>query len=227
MKEFLSKFTFGFVMAQLFPGVLLVVSITFALQAALGPRVSSVNELCVSACALWLGSLRGGVAFLVVSIAAGMLIHGINWMVLAWLENHSEQHETYATISFGHKHRLWLQILFSPFKMLGELVWMIAAAHPLERLCMEENVPFIKPQYMSNFNFLQDMYLHFSQFYLHSAYALLFSLPAFILTWCYLGFTLLRAALLVAIYFGASVFFIIGRVQTGSLWTAEGQIRLR
>ena len=219
-----SKFAFGFLMAQLFPGAVGVLAIFLAVKTFGTESIGLADQVDY----LW-GELEKSPAliavYLFLAIGTGMLIHGLNWTVLAWLENHKDPdnpkpvHE-----SFWHGRLLVFQLLVGPIKMVAELVWLLFA-RGVRPLILEENVPKIKPERMPNFIFVQDFYLHFSQFYAHTAYALLLSTICLSLGICHLGFTPQRFLWLLISYLATSVFFLMGRVQLMTLFAAERGIR--
>ena len=259
VREFLSKFTFGFLMAQLVPGAVALLFITLAVGASthrsLPRTVSSVLENAVEPwfdvdCCVTDGapqsqlpiSLGPGtprptpattvkaVVFFLLALAIGMLIHGTNWMVLAWLENHEGRpgcngwpEPTPVRFSFWHRWRVVLQLPVAPVKMLIELAWVLTAPG-IVALAMDENAPRISKEQTDMFTFVQDFYLHFSQFYAHSAYAMLLGVPCLILYHRSAGHYFLQALPGVAgVYLLTSVFFIIGRVQYTSMCRAENK----
>jgi len=225
-KEVFSKFTFGFLMAQLFPGVVAVSAVCLA--ARVSGAEEPVTDLSGFAVSAWEGMFTKPAwipAFLFVAVGTGMLIHGLNWTVLAWLENHADGEESKsASKSLWHGWPVVLQLLLGPIKMVLEILWLLIALG-LEKLKMEENVSRIKPKHMPNFIFLQEFYLYFGQFYAHTAYALLFATVCWLVTLCHVGWSVSRALLLAALYLGASVFFLIGRVQLTTLFKAELELR--
>lgn len=230
MEQFLGRFTLGFLMAQLFPGAVAVLSCTCPYVARQADPPKTMVELFTAVGSLWFGPARNTVIFLFLSGAAGLLIHGISWSVMAWLENDNppawlgERRSPPGSPireSFWHQRRIILQVVAGPVKMLLELLLALGAPK-LEVLRMEENASHIRPEDKPAFDFLQDFYLYFAQFYAHTAYAFLLSIPFLFSAWAYMGeFTARRTLLLLLAYLGAGVFFIIGRVQYITLFNAE------
>lgn len=233
MEQFLGRFTLGFLMAQLFPGAVAVLSCScpYVANQAAPPR--TMVELFTSVGNIWFGSARNTIIFLFLSGAVGLLIHGISWSVMAWLENanppswlgapHSPPGGSIRE-SFWHERRIVFQVVAAPLKMVLELLFALSTPK-LEVLRMEENASRIKPEDKPTFDFLQDFYLYFAQFYAHTAYAFLLSIPFLFSAWAYMGeFTARRTLLLLLAYFGAGVFFIIGRVQYITLFKAEWEL---
>jgi len=214
MKDFISKATFGFLMAQLLPGAVVVFAFT-CLFSDSGSQPSGLGGLIVCTGEWWFESTFRTILFLFVATSIGMLVHALNWTVLAWLEhNYKSSRE-----SFWHKRFILLQVFLSPVKMLLEILWLLVAPD-IDSLTMEENIHKIADNHMDQFSFLQDFYLYFGQFYAHTAYALLtttvLSLVCQITRPGHTPFTLT-----IGLYFLTSLFFLLGRVQLGSLFKAE------
>ncbi len=221
MEQFLARFTLSFLMAQLFPGAVAILSITCPIKARLLPASSSMSELFMTVGNYWFHSFRSTVIFLFLSGAMGLLIHGVGWTTMAWLENH-DPHDNKKSIrtSFWHKLHLGIQIFIMPPKMLIELLWVLCAPN-LDLLRMEENAASIRAEDKPAFDYLQDFYLYFAEFYVHTSYALLLSFLFLLCTWLIMGFTFSRLLLLALIYLGTSIFFLIGRIQFLTLFKAE------
>jgi hypothetical protein len=87
MEQFLSRFTFGLLMAQVFPGGVFVLTLTAPLLAARrAPK--QMSELFSDVGNLWFSSTKSTVLFLFLAGGVGMFLHGVSWIVMAWLENH-------------------------------------------------------------------------------------------------------------------------------------------
>jgi len=184
-------------------------------------------DFLLSVCNAWFDSVPRAITFLFLAVGTGMMIHGLQWTVLAWLEKHKDPQNLQAAhrMFYHAKFPVVLQILLGPFIMICEFGWILATCRDLDRLLMEENAPFLNPEDMPVFNFLQEFYLHFAQFYAHTAYALLVSVPCMAATWSILGYTPNRWILVAGLYLSAGAFFILGRVQLGSLFSAEWDLR--
>ena len=91
MKDFISKVTFGFLMAQLLPGAIVVFSINCVIKAVSHESVITLKKLLTDVGQDWFRSTLSTVAFIFMAVAIGMIIHGLNWTVLAWLENRGEK----------------------------------------------------------------------------------------------------------------------------------------
>ena len=224
-KELFSKFTFGFLMAQLFPGVVAFSALSLAVKADRSQTATS--DLLTFAASAWEGMVAKPAwipAYLFLAVGIGMLIHGLNWTVLAWLENNKNPDDPQPVRdSFWHGGLVLWQIFGGPIKMVIEIAWLLVA-RGLEPLAMDENIPKIPPEHMPHFLFLQEFYLYFAQFYAHTAYAMLFAMPCLAMTFSWIGWSLKRVVLLVVLYFATSLLFLIGRVQLNTLFKAELEI---
>lgn len=224
MKDFISKMTFAFLMAQLSPGAVVVFSVYCV----------TADRRCQPGDTLWHMISENGptlftdtfsiVIFLLLSVGVGMCIHGVNWAVLAWLE-HIERERGWNSVRgnlWWHKWPIWVQLLSSPLFMLVEIGWMVARARTAD-LIMEENVADVDKDNMDQFNFLQDFYAYFGQFFAHMAYALVIAMLCACSSWIGRSDGS-RGRLAILLYFGASVLFQLGRVQLGSLFRAERRL---
>jgi hypothetical protein len=220
MKEFLPTFTFGFLMAQLFPGATAVISLTCGfITATSGVQVSLMRLFSLSG-DLWFSSVRNTTAFFFVSVGVGMFLHGLDWMTIASMENKYNA----GIVSFPfHKWRLVVQFLTSPANVIYELGFLLSREN-MESAIMEENAPKVAPASMPNFGYLQDFYLYFAQFFVHMSYALGLSLIVFVIVIYQMGFTKYRMFFLVLTYLILSAFFLMGRAQLYSLFKAENDL---
>jgi hypothetical protein len=220
MKDFVSKITFGFLMAQLVPGMVVTMAVT-----CLGTGNCPVMRECVQIMlvriqAQWFTSSFRAVAFLFLSCAVGMLIHALNWTVLAWVENKRGPDDARPVREARyHTARCWKQLLGGPAIMVYELLSLLKAP-TLTHLTMEENVKFLDRDREWQFHFLQEFYLHFGQFYAHTAYALLLTTALGIVS-SFREPSVQSIALVVVAYFATSISFLFGRVQLSSLFRAE------
>ncbi|HEX5735269.1 MAG TPA: hypothetical protein VF131_20740 [Blastocatellia bacterium] len=240
MESFLSKFTLGFLMAQLFPGAVTILAFTCPFVAWRTDHYpTTLVELFRTVADKWFVWPRSVILMLFISAGMGMVIHGIDWMVISMMqykkndpspEDVSVLRDSTPVHHFMyHKWYTGLQIIVLPVIMIIELFFLLTA-RDLGKLMQRENIPSIHPNHKQNFDFLQDFYLYFAQFYLHMGYAFLFSI-----------FPLVSALIaiskrsgqpiyywpIIACYFGSSIFFLIGRVQIATLFNAERQIRER
>lgn len=236
MKDFISKITFGFFMAQLVPGVIVIYSLSL-LYYSIHPYHEFV---CLSAATnqildFWSDQLKHVILFLGLSIASGMLLHGLQWAILGFLENHyaiNEEGKTAELASLAdlgfHKLKPIYQILLGPGRILYEIYEFLFKAKGIKELAIEENVGDIDESKMEGFNFLQDFYLHFAQFYAHTSYALLILfmclIPAIVFHHSF-NYSWWHLALLALIWVMSGFFFLISRIQLTALFSAEWSLK--
>ena len=218
MKDLISKLTFGFLMAQLIPGAVAVCSVVFLYAAFTLDTDNTIKDIVYEALWQWRLTLLEKVLFAALCTGAGMLIHGLHWAVLGYMERYRDrttremkEREIYET--FWHGFPIYLQILLGPIKIIIETLGFLFNNQTLHDVTTQENVPEIDKDKMEAFNFLQDFYLHFAQFYAHSSYALIISLFSMVIFICFFGPTIMRFFLLA-----------IGRIQLSTLFIAEHQM---
>jgi len=225
MKDFISKVTFGFFMAQFLPGAIVVFSVTcLCLWSDVSCQTLSVREFLLKSGECWFNSTFGTIAFVFIAISTGMVIHGLNWAVLAWLE-HKANEKNLETIR-GHlgwyKLCFALQLIIAPLAMMLEIVWLLTASK-ITYLMMDENVSKLPADKMEQFTFLQDFYLNFGQFYAHMAYAFLVGTVCGAIS-LFQDFSLRRIGLFIGLYLLTSIFYLLGQIQLGSLFEAENAL---
>ena len=205
-------------MAQLFPGATAVTSVSCAFVTFVNGPQSGLLRLFSMIGDMWFASLKGTVVFLFLSAAAGIFLHGIDWMTLGGL--YDKYPEAGVRDFRFHKRPIAFQLLMAPLNMIYELGILISRKH-LDSVTVGENAPYVDSGLLPTLKYLQDFYLHFAQFFIHMSYALLVSLIMFTLIIRRMGFTTQRAALLVLIYFVLSAFFLMGRAQLHILFSSE------
>lgn len=224
MNGFLTRFTFGFIMAQFFPGAVVILSLTTSYLSTFSKRdVGSLKDLFFFSFDKWFSSNTRIIIFVFLAIGFGMLIHGIHWTVLAWLENHKGGKTISSRESFWHNYYIIFQLFLSPFKMIIELLWVLFAPS-VDRLTTEENIPQIAPEYMEHYHSLEAFYLNFGQFFSHVSYAILISFICVVYNCLSSNVPSIYFIILPVLYFATSTFFIIGRIQLGSLFKAEREL---
>jgi hypothetical protein len=224
MKDFISKVTFGFLMAQLVPGMVVVMAFTGICKSG-APDVDVCSRTMlehIETC--WFPSAFRTATFLFLSCAVGMLIHALNRTVLAWVENRRSINDPQPVRETRyHKWSVWMQLFIGPAIMIYEVWTLLRKAPNLTCLTMDENVECFKQDCEWRFQFLQDFYLHFGQFYAHTAYALLLTI-AFCMVNTFRCPCLRNFTLAIIAYFLTSILFLFGRVQLSSLFRAESEL---
>lgn len=226
MTDILSRLTFGFVMAQLVPGTIAAFSALCAYRSFAEDLEKSLPSIGNKALALWTGSFSQQLLVLSLCAGVGMLIHGLHWAVVGFLENRprANGYEGAATGSFWHNWPLFIQVILGPIKLTVELAMLLFLGSSIAEVAIRENVENIPSEKMQAFEFLQGFYLHFAQFFAHAAYALTFTILCGIICVWQCGFSWPRAGFLACIWMGAGLYFVIGRIQMEALFRAESHL---
>ena len=227
MNDLFSKATFGFLMAQFMPGVIAVFSLVIIYFTATDSAPNSLLGTASAVMALFGGPAVHQLTLIGLCTGAGMTIHGLHWSVLGFLENHfadtskTPPEPRALSKTFGHDWRIWSQVLMGPLKLIAEIFLFFLKGEGIEEAAIQENVPRVPRDQFQAFQFIQDFYLHFSQFYAHTSYALVAlcgAVSAFSLS---NGFTIRRVVVLGALYLLSGLFFLMGRIQLAALFVAE------
>ena len=234
MKDFISKVTFGFLMAQLVPGLVVIYAFSFAYVAFFGIELGTIEEVVNAAINVWSASIESLLIFLILSLGAGMAIHGLHWAVLGFMEYHFAERKDGKVIepqpvceTFWHNWRIIFQIIMGPIKLVWEIVLFLFSKQKLNEVAIAENIPNIPSEKIEAFKFLQDFYLYFAQFYAHTAYALivLFVLViAAILFSTRIVFSTHCVLFAAVVWLVSGFFFLISRIQLTSLFKGEDQL---
>ena len=209
-------------MAQLFPGAVAVLSLSFfyAIFSVALPDslLGAVRETVRS----WGTATTTAQLFLAgLSIGAGMVIHGIDWSIVGFYET-SRGKAIFD--SFWHDRRLILQVILGPAKIVAETALFFFAAKNIRAATVPENVPNIHKDLFPHFEFLQEFYLYNGQFFSHTAYALV---PSFLSIIAFIGVngvTPRRIIVSILVYLTCGMFFVLGRIQLNSLFSAEDDL---
>jgi len=222
MKDAVSNVTFGFLMGQLFPGAVATFALTFGLLAwerrLPGSFAAAVDDLLAN----WSAATTAHHLFLLgVCIGVGMFIHGLHWSILGAIERDGK-----ASIFSERWHLLpiGLQVLLGPFRMVYE-IGLLAKAPDTRSASIHENVPLIDDSKMKQHEFLQAFYLHSSQFFAHTAWALgccELAISIFVIRY---NLNLRRALIAATCYLAIGAFFSLGRIQLCSLFRGENRLK--
>lgn len=223
MGDFISRTTFGFLMAQLFPGTVAVFAIAFA-HAAIERRLPDSTLKAIDRILLrWQKKRRATLLFLLaLCVAAGMVIHAFHWSVLGTLERGGRR-SMFA--SAWHRQPIAVQVVGGVPRMMYETYLLASSANVYESSVFE-NVPLINDEWMKQHEFMQDFYLYTAQFLAHTAYALLFCAGALLIFMIRYGFTWRRCTMLLVLWLGIGGFLTLSRLQFCSLFRAEAQLIL-
>jgi hypothetical protein len=223
MNDLITKATFGFLMAQLFPGAVIVFSINFVYfafgtQAPCGLLATADHVLTLWSSA----SVAQQLFLLALCVGAGMFVHGLHWAVFGYLENKAEDGRLFR--AYWKDYSLGLQVLTEPFHLTIKTVEPFLRAKSIRDMVLEENVPNIHKDHMKQFEFIEDFYLYSAQFFCHTAYSLLAVVAAVTAFGILYGPTWRRFVLWLLSYFLCGVFSLLGHIQLGSLFAAESDL---
>ena len=213
-------------MAQFVPGAMVTFSLGFLYLGLTSENANSVAGIAKDVLSKFTSSLSIQLIIIGLCIGSGMLIHGIHWAVLGFLETHvwAKGKLKAVAATFWHDYRLILQVILGPVKICVEICLLLFCSTSIKKVAIEENVPNINKDKMDAFQFVQDFYLHFAQFYAHTSYALLLSFLSFLVYVLKTGFSLQRIGLMAFLYLTSGLFFTLGRIQLQSLFKAEEAI---
>lgn len=222
MKDVVSRLTFGFLMAQLFPGAVAVLAVTLAYFAYQRDLPDSVLAGIAEILKTWNSASVAQQLFLLgLCVGLGMLIHGVHWTVLGSIERDGKV--SIFNVKW-HAAPFALQVLFAPFRLVFEVIALLFVRGGIKTMGIDENVPRVHDKLMKQHEFLQEFYLYPAQFFAHTAYALLgveMSLGVFLYSY---GVTPRRIILAAIIYLGMSAFFTLARCQLVTLFRGEGEL---
>jgi len=209
-------------MAQLFPGVLLLLSISVAIEALFTKQTTLSNCIESSISNLTSNPTRSVLAIML-SVGLGMAIHGLNWAVIGFIEYEYDKENKDKGIyeSFWHDKRILWQILLGPVKMLIEICDFLWRGKELKNILLQENVNDIPREKWNAFMFVENFYLYFAQFYAHIAYALISVILTIIIFMIFAHAEWKYAFLLIMCWIACGGAFIVSRIQYGSMFTAE------
>lgn len=224
MKDMISKVTFGFFMAQFFPGAIATSSIILVYYTVSTELPNAIIDALLSTIDVCTATFTQKMGFLGLCTGVGMLIHGRHWSVLGFLESaHLEDgKEEYPKVkTLWNDKRIIHQIFLAPVKLIWEVLKFLFRGRQISVIAIEENVPYVPDEKMSAFQYLQDFYLHFAQFYCHTSYALLLTTVSVVVFCLVKGFTISLTLLFLCSYILTGLLFVIGRIQFTTLFMAE------
>jgi hypothetical protein len=222
MKDFIGKTTFGFLMAQLFPGAVAMLGVSFLYFQATQREPDTLLGAIRLTTANWSQLTTVSQLFLAGScVGLGMLIHGLHWGVIGYYECRGDKKSVFD--SFWHKKPLFVQVLAGPIKVITEAGWFFGI-RDIRKATVGENSISVDKELFPNFEFLQDFYLHPAQFFAHTSFALLVWIAGIVAFVATNGLTQRRLTFFVLTYLLCGLFFVLGRLQLRSLFANEEEL---
>jgi hypothetical protein len=223
--NFWSRFVFGFLLAQVLPGVM-AAFFTFSMLAggslvAYSPDIGVTDYLSVQVEKVggnpgWMGF------FLVGATCLGVVLYWFNWLLLARLEQQAE-----ASDLSGLEHLPWhkrpplIQILVWPADIACEVAILFLGTPSFDKMIRKERISRIPPEKWSQFSWIEDYYLPFALFLSNLQFAMLPVLGTISIVYLYSGFTFRRVIVLLGTYFVIGLIRLLARQQLISLGRAE------
>ena len=223
MKDLFDKFAFGFIMAQLVPGTVIVLSATLFAVDAQEISPLSRTEVAKSVLQIWTSTPSLQVVLVVLSVAAGMTIHGMHWSILGYYESCDRDGGVFS--KWWHR-KLWTIVLigFGPLLAIWELLSFLVFGRDTAEVALDENAPKIPNDRIAAFTFVEDFYLHFAQFYAHTSYALVFACCCVVYFCVTNSVFTSNLPFIGGLYLAAGTFYVFGRIQLASLFLAEQEL---
>ncbi|GMV65420.1 MAG: hypothetical protein AMXMBFR75_12210 [Candidatus Hinthialibacteria bacterium] len=223
--NFWSRFVFGFILAQVIPGVLCTFFLFFI---SVGGKIISTSKVMgftdylaiyaerIARVPVWLGS------FFVGAVCFGIVLHWFNWMVLARLEQQAESNKQGGLENLPwHKRPPIIQVFLWPVDLLREW-WILFFQTPnFESIIRRENLIRVPPEKFTQLSWIEDFYLPFAQFLCNLNIALIPVLVSVIVVFNFAGFTIRRGLFLLMVYAMIGLTRVLARQQLISLVRAE------
>lgn len=223
--NFWSRFVFGFLLAQVLPGILCTFFLFFI---SVGAKIIENNKpmgfadyLAVHAqnmarVPIWLG------CFLVGATCLGIVLHWLSWMMLARLEQRVEQERLPGLEKLPwHDRPLLLQIILWPIDLIREYGYLFLATPSFEKVLRREKLVQVPPEKFAQLSWIEDFYLPFAQFLANLHLALMPALVAVIVVFNHAGYTTRRLLFLLLTYLVIGLTRVLSRQQLISLSRAE------
>ena len=228
--NFWSRFVFGFLLAQVLPGVLGTFFVSFLSGATKifesyrieykGPG-GFTDYIGVHAARLVEKPGFLGV-FAIVSICSGIVLYWFNWLLLARLEQQAEASDLGGLENLKcHKRPPLVQIFVWPLDVLGEVFVLFFGTPSFDKMIRKERMTQVPPEKFTQLSWIEDYYLPFALFLSNMQFALLPALFSILLVFFDSGFTWRRFLILVAVYFLIGLIRLLARQQLISLGRAE------
>ncbi|HUO85577.1 MAG TPA: hypothetical protein VM534_10735 [Thermoanaerobaculia bacterium] len=224
MKDAASRFIAAFLMAQLFPGALLVFSLCF-LYFSLPPTVpASLYQGVNIVLSVWdTGSLVRTFAILLILMGAGMSLQGLHRAVLGAVERRSGS----LAEAWWHSGPIWLQILVGPVQIVAEIFSLLFSTRGLREAAANDHAAAIESSRFTHLDELRAASLPIAEFFLHTSYALIGSCTALVVFMITGGVSIRRLLLLALLYLLTGLFFVLGRIEVQTFESAEEDLSSR
>jgi hypothetical protein len=226
--NFWSRFVFGFLLAQVLPGILCLFFLFFI---SVGGKIISTSKamgfadyLAVHAQRLgqvpvWLG------CFFVAAACLGIVLHWLNWLVIARLEQRVQTAKLTGIEALPwHRRPFFVQVLVWPLDLIREFGILFFATPDLEKLIRREKITLVPPEKFAQLSWIEDFNLPFAQFLSNLHLAMIPALVSVIVVFNFAGFTARRCIVLFLTYSAIGLVRVLSRQQLISLSRAEEEL---
>lgn len=226
--NFWSRFVFGFLLAQVLPGILCLFFLFFI---SVGGKIISTSKamgfadyLAVHAQRLgqvpvWLG------CFFVAAVCLGIVLHWLNWLVIARLEQRVQTANLTGIEALPwHRRPFFVQVLVWPLDLIREFSILFLATPDLEKLIRREKITLIPPEKFAQLSWIEDFNLPFAQFLSNLHLAMIPALVSVFVVFNFAGFTARRCIVLFLTYAAIGLVRVLSRQQLISLSRAEEEL---
>lgn len=223
--NFWSRFVFGFLLAQVLPGLLGMYFISFISASKkifeFSKPIGFTDYLGIHAARLveksgFLGS------FIIVSMCFGMILYWFNWLLLARLEQQAEASDLAGLEHLKcHQRPPLVQILVWPFDILSELCVLFFGTPSFDKMIRRERLTLVPPEKFTQLSWIEDYYLPSALFLSNMQFALIPALFSVLIVFFDSGLTWRRVLILSAVYLLIGLIRLLARQQLISLGRAE------
>ncbi|MCA9416759.1 MAG: hypothetical protein KC917_10825 [Candidatus Omnitrophica bacterium] len=226
--NFFSQFVFGFMLAQVVPGLICTFFLFFLSVGwkiiTTGKQVGYSDYLAQHAQNLamypsWLFCLFIGATCL------GVLIHWFNWMIVARLEQRSNSLGTPGLENIPwHRRSITVQIVMWPIDLVRELLLLFLGTPNFEKTVRLEKRARVSPDRFPALARIEDFYLPFAQFLTNLSWALIPAFFSIFLVFTYSGFTPRRLLFAIGCYLVIGATRVLARHQLITLDLTEREL---
>lgn len=226
--NFFSQFVFGFLLAQVTPGLICTFFLFFL---SVGWKIVSISKpsgysdyLALHAQNLaaqpsWLFCLFIGATCL------GVLIHWFNWMIVARLEQRSNSLGTPGLENLPwHRRSITVQIVVWPLDLGRELLLLFLGTPNFEKTVRLEKRARVSPERFPSLARIEDFYLPYAQFLTNLSWALIPAFFSILLVIHHSGFTPRRVLFVVGCYLVIGATRVLSRHQLITLDLTEREL---